>query len=1037
VTADDLGAYTEPGASAATRPSEDHDLAVDGQAGVGAEASGTWVDDERARAGAVGGLGTGSRVGRYILRRRLGAGAMGVVFEAHDPDLDRRLAIKVLRVRGHSERRRSVARARLIREAQALAKVDHPNVVAVYDVGRHDRGVFVVMEYVDGRTLHTWRDETTPPRRRILDVFIEAGRGLAAAHAAGVVHRDFKPENVMIDLAGRARVLDFGLARARDEVNVGASVELSDDGLSPTDGDSTTGRHRVPTPDAQTTDRHKVANASAGPETVGSLSEPDRASQRLSDRLTRDGAILGTPAYMSPEQHLAEPVDAASDQFSFCVALYEALYDEAPFRGKTLATRSVQVIQGRVREPPRDADVPRRIRTILLRGLAVDPRERYPSMDALLDELAHDPARARQRWIRSALGAAAVASVAFGAAWLATNNAGRCDATGPLPQWSTARSERIEAALAAVDAPFAQDTAARVRGHLDAYAETWTATRRDACEATHVRGAQSSELLDLRMACLDARAHTFDSLVTRLESADRDTARHAVAAVLHLPPVEDCEDAAALRSGDDAALLSDAQRAAHRQLRTALDDARVEYELGRYVPALAATGPLLEAAVATEHPRLAAEVGLVHGQVLDANGRAAEAETALLDAATAAERAVDPALLGRIRSLLVAVVGDRLARPGEARTWARFAATSLEMAGADASDLAVLDHRLGFVAEKERDLEEQARLQRSALRRYGALDDPDPTVLAAMHKDVAGVLADLGRHDDANDHAERAERIWREHLGPHHPKTIVAIGTRGLLADMRGDYNEGGRLLEGARERLVQALGAEHPHVATLTENLAINLAHRGDLERAETEFRRVLAVEREIYGPSHPQTIGALSNLASILRMREDAQAALAVNEQILTAVMRDPNASDASLKNAHSGLARSYYDLGRYEDAVEPYLETLAYEERFYGVGRPGTAVALGNVVDCLVQARRGAEAWRYAERLAALDDAHTLEPDVEAYAKIMVARALLLRRETGDETRARALLTRGLAVLGDLPAQLERELIAETAAAEGWTI
>ena len=249
-------------------------------------------------------LARGSTVGRYIVLDRLGSGGMGVVFSAFDPELDRKVAVKVLNA--GDRRKKKAGRVRLLREAQALAKLNHPNTIAVYDVGTLGESVFLAMEFIAGKTLRGWvadkRDRGELDWRAVLDVFMQAGRGLAAAHAAGIVHRDFKPENVMVDLDGRARVLDFGLARPARDTTSSADRE-----------------------------------------------DPEHSSGTFEVRLTATGAVMGTPYYMAPEQHRGDAVDERADQFSFCVALWEALFGGRPFRGTSLPDLARCVVRGRAR----------------------------------------------------------------------------------------------------------------------------------------------------------------------------------------------------------------------------------------------------------------------------------------------------------------------------------------------------------------------------------------------------------------------------------------------------------------------------------------------------------------------------------------------------------------------------------------------------------------------------------------------------------------------------------------------------------------
>jgi hypothetical protein len=306
-----------------------------------------------------------TRVARYTILRFLGAGGMGQVYAAYDPNLDRTVALKLLAGGAADDLER---RTRLLREAQALAKLSHPNVVQVYETGEHEGRVFIAMEYVPGATLGEWMQGEAgerPSKHAIVQAFLAAGRGLAAAHAAGLVHRDFKPANVLIDAQGRARVLDFGLV-----------LGLGD----------------------------------------AERSDPRPAMQALDVELTTTGTLLGTPAYMAPEQFDGVAADARTDQFGFCIALYEALVGERPFVGTTLAEQMASVHAG-LRMSSAALALPRRVRRVLERGLLADPQRRWPSMDALLAEL--EPPTRWQQLVR--VGALSLPFVAL-AGWAIVAN---------------------------------------------------------------------------------------------------------------------------------------------------------------------------------------------------------------------------------------------------------------------------------------------------------------------------------------------------------------------------------------------------------------------------------------------------------------------------------------------------------------------------------------------------------------------------------------------------------------------------------------
>ncbi len=297
-------------------------------------------------------------VGRYLVERELGSGGMGSVYVADDPELGRKVAIKLIRPEGR-ETDPSRNRARLLREAQALARLMHPNVVAIHDVGTFEAQVFIAMEYVEGSTLTDWLAAERRTWSEIVSAFVQAGRGLEAAHAQGIVHRDFKPDNVWIGKDGRARVLDFGLARA-------TWAGLGTEPPAP----------EARTPDPATSSRHVAM---------------------LGARLTEPGKFLGTPAYMAPEQLNGGPVDARTDQFSFCVALHQALHGELPFTADGVSGLLAAIEQRRIREGPNTRRVPAWLKRVVRRGLSPDPADRFESMDRLLEALDHRPAVTRRR----------------------------------------------------------------------------------------------------------------------------------------------------------------------------------------------------------------------------------------------------------------------------------------------------------------------------------------------------------------------------------------------------------------------------------------------------------------------------------------------------------------------------------------------------------------------------------------------------------------------------------------------------------------
>jgi eukaryotic-like serine/threonine-protein kinase len=334
----------------------------------------------------------GLTIGRFSVLGLVGRGGLGEVYAAYDPELGRRVALKVLT--GSDDRTGS---ARLRREATAMARLSHPNVARVYDVGSVGDRLFIAMEFIRGETLRSWLAARPRSWRDIRAVFLAAGQGLAAAHREGIVHRDFKPDNVLIDDEGRARVVDFGLA---------SSVHTE---LHPAH----------PTADDDLSDTTQPSDANAG----------------------------GTPAYMAPEQHLGRSAgDARSDQFSFCVTLFEALHGRRPFLGRTWQTLRPQVLRGDPGAARRKC--PPHVGTAINRGLNPDPERRFPDMEALLAELSRDPPRSRARKL---VIAGAAAAVLIGVAWRLTH---RRDTTSPTCAADDpgCLEQRLRAQLDAADA---------------------------------------------------------------------------------------------------------------------------------------------------------------------------------------------------------------------------------------------------------------------------------------------------------------------------------------------------------------------------------------------------------------------------------------------------------------------------------------------------------------------------------------------------------------------------------------------------------
>ncbi len=326
-------------------------------------------------------LKRGAAVDRYLVLDLIGRGGMGVVYSAYDPQLDRKVAVKLLRPDAFGNARASEGRAQLLQEAQALARLSHPNVISVFDVGTFEEQVFIAMEYIDGSTLKRWLKEGERSWRGVLEVSIQAGRGLAAAHAAGLIHRDFKPDNVLVGFDGRVRVLDFGLARAAP----GPGGDLG---------------RRVTLPNNAT---------------------PSGSGPTATTHLTSSGLVAGTPAYMSPEAVRGDALDERSDVFSFAVTAWEALYGELPFAGETAREVSIAAERGEVRPVPARRRAPKVLGEVLRRGLEASPKDRFATVQELLTALEKAARRGRRRLLGTSAGLF-VAAALTGLFWISTRS---------------------------------------------------------------------------------------------------------------------------------------------------------------------------------------------------------------------------------------------------------------------------------------------------------------------------------------------------------------------------------------------------------------------------------------------------------------------------------------------------------------------------------------------------------------------------------------------------------------------------------------
>jgi eukaryotic-like serine/threonine-protein kinase len=848
---------------------------------------------EGARLNERPGPSQGSRVGRYVVLERLGAGGMGVVVRAYDPKLRREVALKVMRV-GRAFGR-AETEARMLREAQALARLSDPHVVAVYDAERTDHGVCIAMEYVEGRTLDRWLGEQTPRWREVLEVVVAMARGLAAAHAAGVVHRDVKPANVLVGTDGRVRLTDFGIAHTGEDA---LSMRSSGDGVV----------HEEP------------------------------------HDLTRAGAVLGTPAYMAPEQHGGTGVDARADQYALCVLSWQALYGQRPFRGANEDALCEAKLRG---APPRPASsVPTWVHAVLVRGLAVEPDARWPSMEALVAALVSGQRRARRRRVAVAVGVAAC-MVAAGLAWHWWQRAtlvAMCEHAGEsiAEVWNDEARETLRSALLGTGVTHAEETATKVMPWLDAQAQAWQDARTQACLDARLRGTWDAHVLDRSQWCLDERRMELEALVAELSRGEVESVDKAVGAAVALVGVDGC------RNADLLVRQPTPPRAQQDELalvRAELSRVRALARTGAYEEGLATARAALGRAEALEWPLLSAAIRVQLGSLLermgDHNGAAKTVETAYFEAAHAgaSEVAVQAA------DQLAFTVGHQLARHEEGLRWARHAKVMLAtLPDPVGTKLAAHYGSLANVHYARGDYEEAKALHEQALAiREKAFGTEHPHVAMSLNG-LAGVHHVTGDYEQAKALQARAVAIEEKTLGPEHPTVASGLNNLAGVYHARGEHEEAKVLLERALVIRERVLGPEHPDVATSLNNLAFVHQATGGYEEAKALLERGLAIFEKALGPEHPEVAWGLNNLASVHQATNDHEQAKVLLERAVAIWEKALGPEHPRVAYSLVGLAEVALVEDRAEEAVEYARRAVSLRET---TASPGAEIAVARFV------------------------------------------------------------------------------------------
>lgn len=837
---------------------------------------------------------------------------MGVVYQATDPELDRKVAIKLLHTEDAGER--------ILAEAKALARLRHPNVVSVYEVGKFAGHTFIAMEHVEGRSLADWLKDEERSWKAIVDVFAAAGRGLAAAHAAGLVHRDFKPENVVVGADGEPRVVDFGLARSAED-------------------------------DAPTSLR----------DVVHAKSEATKSR------------LAGTPEFMAHELFDGQAATAKSDQYAFSVALYRALFGSSPFEIENTVQGTKNA---RPPKKPASSDVPGRVVRAVSKGLAPQPGDRHADMTAAITALTRTPSSS---WLRASAigGVALVAAIA----WWQTSRPPLCAGGNARVAeiWGPDARERVQAAFESSKSSSAKTLLGTVQSSLDAYSASWVAMYTESCKATNERGDQSRELLDLRSQCLERRRAALGAVVSVLGSADDNVVVRSVALVEGLPSLSSCADVTNLQAGTK--LPEDPTvRGRVQELQKKLEEARATFAAGRLKPAAESAKTLGEEAKKLDHRPFTGEVAFLMGSIASAQGKWDDAERELSEAVKLGQASGQSELVARAASKLVQVTGGQQAKFEKAHVWQAVAEASIERV-ADAKLGAELDLRVAQVLHEEGKIDESlVRVQRATERmvEMGRTE----TVEYSNYLVAWGVILDTkGRYEEALEKSNQALALREKLVGPNHPdvartlnniavsysaldrydeakvryeravKIAEEIGDMdtytGFLDNLSGALFQLGRSKEGfaMRKKALairqKTLQPNHPDIADSWNNLGVQYVLEKRRAEGRDAYEKALTIYRKAYGNEHPLVAMALANLGEVYglerdfkRARELLVEALGIEERVNRDSPR--SASFLTMLGSVEVASKLYTDAKSHLDRAVRILEKSKSDERQLATAR-----------------------------------------------------------------------------------------------------
>jgi len=741
--------------------------------------------------------------------------------------------------------------------------------------------------------------------REILSVFKDAARGLGAAHEKGLVHRDFKTDNVMVSRDRHVRVMDFGLARQVQEKAAPApAAPIEASGAVRTSG-------AAAIPIRILTGNGSAASGGEGSSTVVIPTDPaapipieGRSSSGTFDaRLTRTGAMMGTPAYMAPEQFLGTPTDARSDQFSFCISLYEALYGERPFEGSSMSTLTANVVHGNVREAPAGSKVPLWVRKVLLRGLMPRARDRWASMEALIDALEKDPNIKRRKWAMTALVVAVVSGITFGGWRLIVDKDQICSGGPPklagiwdLPkpgEPEPARHAQLRKAFLATGKSYAPDVFATVSHALTTYAQNWANMHKETCEATEIRREQSAEVMDLRMECLNERLGGIRALTNVFSEATGEVVEKAVTAANSLETLDRCADVPLLRAVVKPP-TDPAKKAMVADLRNRFADVKARFDAGNWNEMPKKGKALIEEARALGYQPVIAEglalTGIMQAKMNDPR----PAETALTEAFWLADSSRHDEIRAEAAANLVYVVGYLQNRFEDSRRWATAAESVLQRMGGHDLLRAWLLNDHGAVLQLKGEKEAALRLNTQSLElKKRVLGNSHPDV-SISEGNLAIALLALKRFPEALAHIDNAVAVAKETLGAGHPDLALHLFNRAEILRALDRQREARAAYEGARAIWERELAADNNYVVYALTGIGQTFLAEGEPNKALLPLERAFKiVQTDAPNSLHrAETVFALAR--ALWSTRRDRGRAMALAEEARATYAKAPANKD-----------------------------------------------------------------------------------------------------------------------------------------------